>query len=139
MSCTRTHSPEALEAIIEQSGAAQLADGFDARGWLSDPRNVALYSGGNIGLFEHRDGGTCSVHWLFVDRGRQALCTASEMLHEIFGRYDKRAVHGEIPVFCRASRMFTRILGCKSLGLIETPRGEVELFFLARADMQRRT
>ena len=135
----RTYDISLVNKAIAQSGASHLANGFDGEEWLADLRNVALQIGGNIGLFEHRDGRTCSAHWLFVDRGRRALDAAHAMMAEMFEHHGMLAIHGEVPTFHRASRMFCRWLGCKSLGIIDTPRGEVELFFMRWADMQRQT
>lgn len=133
----RLRDPLPLVNLIRRPEIAALDYGFDAPGWLAEPRNVALTDGDSVALFADCGGHVFDTHWLFVARGRQALDLASDMLAAMFDLHGVVAVKGMIPVERRASRLFTRWLGCQSLGIVETIRGPHELFMLARADFER--
>lgn len=133
----RLNDARPLIDILQRPEIAGLDYGFDASGWIAERANIALTDGSSIGLFGSTGAGVFDTHWLFVARGRQALDLASDMLAAMFDLYGAVAVKGMIPVGRKASRLFTRWLGCRSLGIVETIRGPHELFMLARADFER--
>lgn len=135
----RLRDPHHLITILKRPEIASLDHGFDAAHWMANRANVALTDGSSIGLFERKGAGIYDVHWLFVARGREALDLASDMMAAMFDAWGATALKGMIPADRRASRWFTRRLGCRSLGMVDTIRGPHELFMLARADFGKVT
>ena len=133
----RLRSPVPIEDLLKRPEIASLDYGFDAPGWIADSGNVALTDGSSVGLFGDCGAKVFEAHWLFIARGREALDLGADMLAAMFDLYGARVIKGMIPTERKASRWFTRKLGCRSLGIIETIRGPHELFMLARADFER--
>ena len=121
--------------FLTKAVSAHMADldrGFDAAEWLANPLNVALTDGRNIGLLEC-EGSTWQVHAIFEDRGAKALSVGRKMVKIAFDQYRAKVLKGLTPAHCRAARLFTRMLGFTSYGMIETVNGPVELFILERS------
>jgi len=133
----RLHDTQPLSTILRRPEIASLDYGFDPSVWLANPANVALTDGQSVGLFQQCPGEVYDTHWLFVARGREALDLATDMMAAMFDLWGAVALKGMIPADRRASRWFTRKLGCRSLGMIETVKGPAELFMLARDDFER--
>lgn len=127
---SRLVEPEVLARALGRPEIAPLVDGFDPGDWLASPRNVALVDQvGNIALFANRGNRVFEGHTLFVSRGRAAIEIGRLMVNAAFEIYGARAVWGMTPLERRAARWFTRQLGFRSLGTVETVRGPCELFF----------
>jgi len=133
----RLHTSVPIETLLKRPEIASLDHGFDAPGWIANPSNIALTDGASVGLFGDSGAKVFDAHWLFIAQGREALDLAADMLAAMFDLYGARVIKGMIPTERKASRWFTRKLGCRSLGIIETIRGPHELFMLARADFER--
>jgi len=126
-----------IDELLKRPEIASLDYGFDAPGWIAKQSNVALTDGSSVGLFGACGSHVFEAHWLFIARSREALDLGADMLAAMFDLYGARVIKGMIPTDRKASRWFTRKLGCRSLGIIETIRGPHELFMLARADFER--
>jgi len=137
MEIWRLRDASPLLSLLKRPEIASLDYGFDAPDWIASPSNVALTDGSSVGLFGSFGSHVFEAHWLFVARGRKALDLGADMLAAMFDLYGARVIKGMIPTERKASRWFTRKLGCRSLGIIETIRGPHELFMLARADFER--
>lgn len=133
----RLSNSSTIETLLKRPEIASLDYGFDAPGWIANQSNVALTDGSSVGLFGNNGAKVFDAHWLFIARGREALDLGADMLAAMFDLYGARVIRGMIPTERKASRWFTRKLGCRSLGIIETIRGPHELFMLARADFER--
>lgn len=133
----RLRDARPIETLLKRPEIASLDYGFDARGWISNQSNIALTDGSSVGLFGATGGQVFDTHWLFVARGREALDLGADMIAAMFDLYGAVALKGMIPTERRASRWFTRKLGCRSLGMVDTVRGPHELFTLARTDFER--
>ena len=133
----RLRDDRPLSLLIRRPEIASLDYGFDASGWIAIQSNIALTDGSSIGLFGACSSHAFEAHWLFIARGREALDLGADMLAAMFDLYGAHVIKGMIPTERKASRWFTRKLGCRSLGIIETIRGPHELFMLARADFER--
>jgi len=140
MTLWRLRDLQLLNDLLRRPEIASLDHGFDAASWIASQNNVALTDGSSVGLFGSFGSFGSHVfeaHWLFVARGREALDLGTDMLAAMFDLYGARVIKGMIPTERKASRWFTRKLGCRSLGIIETIRGPHELFMLARANFER--
>jgi len=137
MTLWRLRDLQLLNDLLRRPEIASLDHGFDAPGWIANQSNVALTDGSSVGLFGSCGSRVFEAHWLFIARGREALDLGADMLAAMFDLYGASAFKGMIPTERKASRWFTRKLGCRSLGIIETIRGPHELFMLARADFER--
>jgi hypothetical protein len=127
----RLRDAGALGRVLERDDIAPLVDGFDPVAWLADRRNVALIDDhGDIALFERTGKGVFEGHTLFASRGREAIETGRTMLAAMFDMYGARAIWGRTPIERPAARWFSRRLGFRSLGVVETVRGPCELFYL---------
>lgn len=111
---------------------------FNAAEWLSAPGNFALQLDGNMVLFEQTEPAIYNIHWLLLERGSAAFLVAIDLLRHAFEVYGALAIHGLVPASNRASRWFSRQLGCKSHGVVETSEGEQELFSMTRQEFEAR-
>jgi len=137
MTLWRLRDVRLLNDLLRRPEIASLDHGFDAASWFANQSNIPLTDGSSVGLFGSCGPHVFEAHWLFVARGREALDLGADMLAAMFDLYGARVIKGMIPTERKASRWFTRKLGCRSLGIIETIRGPHELFMLARADFER--
>lgn len=104
---------------------------FPVASWLSNPKNIALKSGGNIGLAEYKDDNHYWVHFCFTEaRGQKALVLAQRMLTTLYNNYGFKWIIGPVSVGNKKAAWVVRQLGFKSAGLEETNRGLFEIFFL---------
>lgn len=127
----RLASVAALEAVLRRVDVAPLVDGFDPVAWLENEGNVALTDElGNVALFEHTGAGTFEGHTLFASRGRAAIDAGRAMIRALIDMHGARAIWGRTPIERPAARWFSRQLGFRSLGIVETVRGPCEIFYL---------
>lgn len=127
----RLHDSATLVTVLARDDIAPLVDGFDPAAWLANRANVALTDDqGNVALFECTGEGVFEGHTLFASRGREAIETGRTMLCAMVDMHGARAIWGRTPVQRRAARWFSRKLGFRSLGIVETVRGPCELFYL---------
>lgn len=138
MTVVRLTDPVRLQARVSQPDMRPYAQGFDAAIWLSTPGNVALDLNGNIMLFEPAEPGIYSGHWLLVERGKKAFLVAIDLLRHLFEHYEARTVQGLVPASHRVSRWFTRQIGFKSSGLVNTEEGAHEFFSMSRQEFEAR-
>lgn len=135
---SRLLNPALLEERVRRPDMDGLACEFDAADWLNDPANLCLTDGRNMLLFSRESDATYSLHWLLVDRGREAFLAATELLRTFFLDYGARMVFGLVPAHCRASAWFTRQMGFRSSGMEETEMGAQERFTLTRQEFEAR-
>jgi hypothetical protein len=126
----RLIEPAPLARLLERADIAPLVDGFDPAAWLADRSNVALIEGDSIALFERTRGDLYEAHWVFTARGAEALAIARLAMNAMFDMFGAAAIWGKTPMHCRAARLFNRMLGCRSHGVLETVRGPHELFIM---------
>lgn len=119
--------------LAANAPAGQIDETFDAREWLSDPRNVALRSGADLAMFEHVGTHTFLGHVFFASRGREATAKAQAMLVEMFEAGAWRII-GEIPAYRRDVRLFMGRLGFKAIGQAMRPQGRVIVVELQRGN-----
>lgn len=109
-------------------GEASRLVGADLAEFMAEPLHLAIEHEGNVALFAWRGPGIYEVHVHFQARGRVAI----EAMHAILGHV--RTDHGGkmfwalIPVESRHVRMFARLMGWSSHGVMETRGGPNELF-----------
>ncbi len=97
--------------------------------------SLVLQDGQNFGILVKENEGVYSGHWLFEARGKEALRIATNMLRASFDS-DVKIILGLTPVDNKAAIWFNRRLGFKSQGIIETVRGDEEMFILTKEDFQ---
>lgn len=99
---------------------------LDAGPLVSDLRNVCLVDGACGAIFAWRGPGVFEGHSFFRTRG--AFSVGRRMLAEMHGEYGARLIWGLTPVENRRARMFNRLIGMRSQGVMDTPDGACELF-----------
>ena len=114
--------------------------GFYPDLWLSIPMNVALTNDkGDVGLFERTADmdGTVTGHYFFHSRGKEALRTAKEMLHEIFtGPYDVTSIVGLTPLEKKGALWMNRQLGFGHEEEVETAAGPCRFVLLTKQEWE---
>jgi hypothetical protein len=103
--------------------------GIDLAEFLAEPMHVCLVDGDSGAMFAWRGPGAYEVHVFFSVRGRAALDLGHAMLDYMRERGAER-FWALVPENDRKVRMFTRLMGWKSEGLVATRNGENELFLL---------
>ena len=120
-------NPLVLAALLYGNAPdGQVDDTFDAREWLSDPRNIALRIGEDLAMFEHCGPGVYLGHIWFVSRGKVAI-TRARMLIEDMRKRGAMTIRGEIPAGRKDVQAFMARLGFKSTGDAVRPQGRVNL------------
>lgn len=117
--------------MIDRSPLNRGAVGAD---WVSRPGNRSVaFRNGDVVLFEDAGDSIFFVHWLFdTARGKEAKAQARIAFNQAFDSFGADALTGLTPVENRAARIFNRWMGCKALGIMETPFGPCEKFLLTR-------
>ena len=94
-----------------------------------DGRNRIYFDERGGAGFAWRGPGIYEGHSFFLVKGREAILAGWEALHLMD---DARMIWGLVPLERKASRWFSRQLGFKSQGMIDTPEGRCELFVLEK-------
>ena len=105
---------------------------LDCSALVNDRRNICLVSGDNGAMFAWRGPGVFEGHVFFTERGKTARDTFRAMLTAMFCQFDADLTWGLVPVGNRAARLFMRLVGTESRGVMETPEGDCELFVMER-------
>lgn len=108
--------------------AAQQEQGGDYADFLADPLHICLVEGESGALFAFRGPGIYEVHVFFAARGKSALRLGRAMLDLMRERFGAHLFWSLVPAESRRVIMFTRLMGWKSHGRVESPHGARELF-----------
>jgi hypothetical protein len=100
--------------------------GFDAAIWLQN--SLALTNGSDILLAERWADNVVEIHWLLRSRGRAAITVGVDFLRYLYQTERARIVLGMVPAHKRAARWFSRQVGGRSNGIVQTSLGPMELF-----------
>jgi hypothetical protein len=98
----------------------------DLSALVNDRRNIILVDGDNLAIFAWRGPGIYEAHLHFTARGRQAITLACEMLRQV----DAKMIWSLIPIAAKNVRWFSRQIGFRSLGEMESPEGLHELIMM---------
>lgn len=115
---------------VEQVNALLGRDfpGVDSTELLANPLNICLIEDGNGAVFAWRGPGIYEIHLFFTARGREALKLFDSMLGIVQSAWGGRFFWALVPMESRNVRMFARLAGFKSDGILETQHGPNELF-----------
>jgi hypothetical protein len=125
-------TPDQVAETIDRSPYNRGLSGSD---WVSNPANVAItYPDSGVVLFEHDGHGSYEAHVLLESRGRTAINQGKAAIHKIFTEHRAVTVYGLTPVDNRAARMYARLVGFRSYGIIDTEHGSCELFQIVKGE-----
>ena len=111
--------------------------GFHPHVWLTDESNVALTDGRNYSLFERELPHVVTGHYFFLDRGKEAISIAKEMLREAFnGDYNIDIIRGLTPLENLGARWMSKHIGFTSYGVVQTMLGPCELVILTKKEWE---
>lgn len=132
----RTYSVEDVEEAIEPY-KEDLA-GEPVREWLHGSLNIALRNTkGDVSLFEYRQPGVFTGHYFFKSRGKEAIESAEDMLHEIFSEvYDCNCIVGMTPLDKKGAVWMSRHLGFKNMGDADIGGRTHRVFVMTKKDFQ---
>lgn len=102
--------------------------GGDLSEAIANPLNVFLTDGANLAIFPWRGPRTYEIHLAFAARGKEAKAVFRRMLGTMRSEYGARSFWALIPVESRHVRMFARLVGFRSAGMLTTQHGPNELF-----------
>lgn len=111
-------------------GEASTITGLDLGEFMAEPLHLAIEDSGSVALFAWRGPGIYEVHVNFKARGRAALDLGHAMLAHVRKEHGGRLFWSMVPPDSRHVVMFTRLMGWKSRGVLETRNGACELFVL---------
>ena len=117
--------------IIEAIDQSPYNRGLDGAAWLREATSHPIvFKNGDVMLFNDLGNRIFDVHFLFDKaRGRAALDQAKVGFGTMFQR-GAMALTGLTPIDNRKARLFNRLLGCRSVGIHETPFGACEKFVI---------
>lgn len=131
----RLANPNNLAARVAESDVEDVDD-FDPIAWFDDPHQYALTNGPDLLLAKEWADGVVEIHWLLRSRGRRAIHAGVDFLRHLYNKENARIVVGTVPAHRRAARWFSRQVGGKSNGIVQTEWGDAELFTLSREDFE---
>lgn len=121
----RTADPEEVNRLVQRD-----FEGLDFGEFLAEPMHVCLLEEGSGALFAWRGPGTYEVHVFFAVRGGEALSLGHRMLDWMRRECGAQRFWALVPDSDRKVKMFTRLMGWRSLGARQTRNGPNELFAL---------
>ena len=104
--------------------------------WIETSDQFTLTNGYDLLLVKKWADNVFEIHWALRNRGRKAINAGVDFLRHLYNKEGARIVVGTVPVSRRASRWFSRQVGGKSGGLVQTDLGEMEVFSLTREDFE---
>ena len=117
-----------IDALLVNRLVGRDFPGCDLSEALAEPLHVCLVEGESGAMFAWRGPGIYEVHLFYSVRGRSALSLFRAMLAKMAIDHDARVLWGLVPVESRHVRMFVRLAGWKSRGVLQTRHGPQELF-----------
>jgi hypothetical protein len=102
--------------------------GADLTAFLAEPLHVCLVEGDSLGIFGWRGPGIYEIHLAFAVKGRRAIDLLALMIARMCDRHGARMFWAAIPLESRNVRMFARLAGFSSDGIVETAAGKREIF-----------
>lgn len=125
----RYYDPDFINLLINEPTIRPTVGGngyLDATSLLEDQRNICLADEGGGAIFVWSGPGVYHGHSFFLARGREAIDLGQRMLGYMSD--EANLIWGLTPRRLRHVRWFNRQIGMKSLGLMDTPDGQCELF-----------
>lgn len=119
----RTFDVEEINRLLDRD-----FPGADLAEAVANPLNVCLVEGANGAIFAWRGPGTYEIHLLYEARGREALALFDAMLGLVQSAYGGHRFWALVPMESRNVRMFARLAGFLSDGVLDTAHGPNELF-----------
>lgn len=133
----RLLNPNTLDARLSEPDAVELVKtGFDVNDWIETDDNFTLTNGYDLLLVKEWADQVFEIHWLLRNRGRKAINAGVDFLRYLFNKEGARVIVGLTPAHKRAARWFSRQVGGKSNGIVQTEHGEMEVFALSREDFE---
>lgn len=132
----RSFDPEVMREAAEPYPELIPPD-TDFQAWLSHTENVMLVEGDSVGLAVHEYPGVYTGHYFFRVGGRKALNLAREMMNWMIDNQGAKAFTGITPADNKAARWFNRNLGFTSYGLIDSPKGQHEMFCITAEEVRK--
>jgi|SRR6185312_627505 len=131
---TRINNNIDIEQAIK--GSERILTEFDPKWWLEQPGNIALINDVNdVSLFQRILPEVVIGHYFYHSRGRNAIDTATDMLHEIFtGDYNVEVIEGLTLLEKLGARWLSKKLGFKSYGIVQTTAGPCEMVMMTKEE-----
>lgn len=96
--------------------------------FIANPLHVCLLHGEGGAMFAWRGPGIYEAHAFFEQRGLEVLRLSQAMIEAMRREYGARYFWSLVPVSTRHARLYCRLLGWKSAGIVKPPQGESEIF-----------
>lgn len=110
---------------------------FDYQAWVDNLNNIMLVDGDDVGLATFEYPGVYTVHWFFVSRGKQAFDVSTEMVKQMFTRYDAKVLRGLTPIKYKGACLLVRRIGFTSYGIENIDNEPTEIFIMTKQDFER--
>ena len=112
-----------IERIIHEIDTSPLNRGLRGIDWVRDSRNVALFLGDDLALFDYEYPGVYEGHFFFQSRGKEAVLTAKIMTRKMFEEYGAHMLVGYTPLHLRKACVIASAAGWHYGGIKLTPYG----------------
>lgn len=133
----RSFDPEVMRKAAEPYPELIPPD-YDFQGWLRDTNNVMWEEDGNVTLACFEYPGVYTGHFFIKDGGKKAVDIVYRSMMRMVDEYGAKAFTGVTPTRLRAARLFNRRFGFTSLGIVNTERGEHEIFCMTADELKRK-
>lgn len=119
--------------IIEAIDQSPYNRGLDGAAWLRETTSHPIvFKNGDVMLFEDKGNRIFDVHFLFDKAGGRAALDQAKIGFGTTFQRGAMALVGLVPIDNRKCRIFCRLLGCRSVGIHQTPFGACEKFVMTR-------
>lgn len=119
-----------LARIIHEIDNSPLNRGLRGVDWVRDPRNVAVWEGDDLALFDYVSPGVYEGHFFFESRGREAVRVTKMLTQRMFD-YGAQMLIGYVPLENRKAGVIARSAGYRFAGMRDTEDGPVLVYLNA--------
>jgi hypothetical protein len=119
-----------LARIIHEIDSSPLNRGLRGIDWVADPRNVAVWEGDDLALFDYVGPGMYEGHFLFQSRGKEAVRVAKLLTHRMFDHGAKMLI-GYVPLENRKAGVIAHMAGYHYAGIKQTEYGPMMVYLNA--------
>lgn len=113
-----------LARIIHEIDNSPLNRGLRGVDWVRDPRNVAVWEGDDLALFDYVSPGVYEGHFFFESRGKEAVRVTKMLTQRMFDLGAQMLI-GKTPIEYKHACIIARAAGWHYAGHQMTEHGEV--------------
>lgn len=119
---------DGIQRIIYEIDNSPLNRGLRGVDWVEDARNVALFHGDDLALFDWLAPGYYAGHFFFQSRGKEAVDVTKILTRRMFTDYRAMMLVGHVPLINRKAGVIAYAAGWHYAGTFWTEDGPVRTY-----------